>query len=84
MQNRPQSFEVVESKNFQLHPNIDRGDQLADRLMKDYGIRICSGSTYGLKNQVRIRLGTAKSNQILISALKTIGYDDYIINGSNC
>jgi threonine-phosphate decarboxylase len=66
-------FEVG-SKSCLPHSEIDRGDQLADRLIKEYGIRICSGTTYGLKNQVRIRLGTANANQILISALENIGH----------
>jgi histidinol-phosphate/aromatic aminotransferase/cobyric acid decarboxylase-like protein len=65
-------FEVTASENSLFQTETDLGDQLADRLIKDYGIRICSGTTYGLKNQVRIRLGTNRANQILISALENL------------
>ena len=67
-------FKIAESNEFLVER--DRGDQLTERLINDYGIRVCSGTTYGLKNQVRIRLGTSKANQILISALENIGLVD--------
>lgn len=65
-------FGVVALENFTLQKEMDRGDELVDRLIKNHGIRVCTGTTYGLKNQVRIRIGTPKANQILLSALEKI------------
>lgn len=40
-----------------------------DKLYNDYGFRVCNAETYGIKNAIRIRVGTRKANLQLIDAL---------------
>lgn len=63
-------------KLFFLNPNLIEtnidGDVIAKKLLSDYGIRVCSGSTYGIKNAIRIRIGRRGANIELINSIKNM------------
>ena len=50
---------------------------ITKKLFSIYGIRVCSGETYGIKDALRIRIGLRKSNLDLIRALKSVVCDQY-------
>jgi threonine-phosphate decarboxylase len=59
-------------QNITVYRPSEVSNIVSHKLLDEYGIRVCNGSTYGINNAIRIRVGLKYSNLYLIYALKNI------------